>query len=163
MNNIILIGMPGCGKSTCGVLVAKALCKSFIDTDLLIQEAVGMKLQQIIDENGTAYFEETEEKILCSVKNKNSIIATGGSAVYYEKAMMHLKENGKVVYLKISFDEMIRRINNIKSRGILLKNGETLESMFKSREELYLRYADIVIDCDNSDVEETVEKICGLF
>lgn len=163
MDNIILIGMPGCGKSTCGVLVAKALCKSFVDTDLLIQAAEEMKLQDIIDKNGTAYFEAVEEKVLCSVENRNSVIATGGSAVYYESAMNHLKKNGKIIYLKISFEEMINRINNIKSRGILLKNNETMESMFRSREELYSEYADYVIDCNNSDVEQTVEKICKIF
>ncbi len=159
-DNIILIGMPGCGKSTCGVLVAKALCKSFVDTDLLIQSAEGRPLQEIIEKKGNDYFKEIEEKILVKSDFQNSIIATGGSAVYYESAMNHFKENGKIIYLKISLDEMLSRIKNIKTRGILLKNGETIEEMFEKREGLYEKYADVIIDCNNTDIEKTVENIC---
>lgn len=159
-DNIILIGMPGCGKSTCGVLVAKALCKSFVDTDLLIQSAEGCPLQEIIEKKGNDYFKEIEEKILVKSDFQNSIIATGGSAVYYESAMNHFKENGKIVYLKISLDEMLSRIKNIKTRGILLQNGETIEEMFEKREGLYEKYADVIIDCNNTDIEKTVENIC---
>lgn len=154
--------MPGCGKSTCGVLAAKALCKSFVDTDLLIQSAEGCKLQEIIDNKGNDYFAAAEEKVLLSANMTNSIIATGGSAVYYESAMNHFREKGIIVYLKIDFDEMINRIKNMKTRGILLKNGETIEDMFRHREALYEKYADAVIDCTGGTVEETVEKICRL-
>lgn len=162
MSNLVLIGMPGCGKSTCGVLAAKSLCMSFVDTDLLIQQAEGMTLQSIIDGKGLDYFEECEEKCLSSLNLNNSVVSTGGSAVYYDSSMNHLKEDGKVIYLKISFDEMMSRIKNITSRGIALGEGETLEQMFERREKLYKKYADVVIDCDNSTVEQTVQQICSV-
>ncbi|MCQ2477236.1 MAG: shikimate kinase [Clostridia bacterium] len=160
MSNIVLIGMPGCGKSTCGVLAAKSLCMSFVDTDLLIQQSEGMTLQNIIDGKGLDYFEECEENCLSSLNLEKSVVSTGGSAVYYDSSMNHLKKNGKVIYLKISFDEMMSRIKNITSRGIALSEGETLEQMFERREKLYEKYADIVIECDNSTVERTVQQIC---
>lgn len=160
--NLILIGMPGCGKSTTGVLVAKALCKSFIDTDLLIQAEEGCTLQSIIEQKGNDYFAALEEKILLGVNEANSVISTGGSAVYYDSAMKHFKEIGTVVYIKISFNEMMKRITNMKTRGILLKKGETVEDMFHRREVLYEKYADIIIDCNDSTIEDTVEKLCKL-
>ena len=158
--NIILIGMPGCGKSTCGVLAAKALCKAFVDTDLLIQEAEGCGLQEIIAKKGNEYFAHTEERILSEADFTNTIIATGGSAVYYDSAMQHLKAGGKAVYLKISYEEMMRRIRNIKTRGILLAEGETMEDLYRRRCALYEKYADLTVDCDGTDVEAAVEKIC---
>lgn len=160
--NLVLIGMPGCGKSTSGVLVAKALCKSFIDTDLLIQASEGCTLQEIIEKNGNEYFAKLEEKILLNVNDVNCVISTGGSAVYYQKAMEHFKENGIIVYIKISFQEMINRITNMKTRGILLKNGETIEEMFRNREKLYEKYADVILDCNNLSIEESVEKLCHI-
>ena len=160
-NNIVLIGMPGCGKSTCGVLSAKALCKRFIDTDLLIQEREKSGLQSIIEKKGYDYFSAAEESVLEDLNCENALISTGGSAVYYDGAMRHLKENGVVIYLKISFDVMMKRISNITTRGILLKKGETIRDMFDAREELYTRYADFIIDCDALQVEEVVEKICS--
>lgn len=161
--NAILIGMPGCGKSTCGVLAAKALCKSFVDTDLIIQSREGMPLQEIIDTKGTDYFAETEERILLEADFRNSIIATGGSAVYYDRAMTHLRETGKVIWLRITFDEMMRRITNMKTRGILLRNGESIEEMFALREKLCKKYADAVIDCTGNDIEKTVCEIADLM
>lgn len=158
--NITLIGMPGCGKSTCGVLAAKALCKSFTDTDLCIQEAEKMALQEIIEKRGSAYFAAAEERVLAGLNVGNCVIATGGSAVYYPAAMQHLKSLGKVVYLKVSYDEMMKRIKNITTRGILLAEGETMEDLYKRRTVLYETYADIIIDCDCTTVEEAVEKIC---
>ncbi|MCR5523286.1 MAG: shikimate kinase [Clostridia bacterium] len=163
MKNIVLIGMPGCGKSTCGVLVAKALCKSFVDTDLLIQSHEDMGLQEIIETKGNGYFSETEERILTELSNKNSVIATGGSAVYYENAMRSLKSGGIVIYLKISYANMADRIKNIKTRGILLRDGEDLRQMYSARVRLYEKYADVIIDCDGNDVEDTVEKICEAY
>ena len=161
-NNIILIGMPGCGKSTCGVLAAKALCMSFVDTDLLIQEKEKMKLQDIIDKKGLDYFEKTEDDCLSSIDCNDSIISTGGSAVYYDRAMKNLSSIGKVVYIKISFEEMMKRIKNITTRGIVLGEGESLEDMFKRREALYEKYADFTIECDGQTVEQTVEKLCNI-
>ncbi len=160
MKNIVLIGMPGCGKSTCGVLAAKLCCKKFIDTDLVIQQGEEMRLQEIIDKKGTDYFAECEEKWVCSVDEQNCVIATGGSVVYSERSMKHLKNIGSVVYLKISLDCMKNRIRNLETRGILLKDGYTLEDMYNERCALYEKYADIVIDCDNiHSVEQTAQKI----
>ncbi len=159
-NNIILIGMPGCGKSTCGVLIAKALCKSFIDTDLLIQNREGCSLQDILQSKGAEYFSDLEARTLMSLAVENSVISTGGSAVYCDAAMEHLRENGTVVYLRVSLDEMLGRIQNITTRGILLHEGETLEEMYAAREPLYRKYADVIIDCNELTVEQAVEAVC---
>lgn len=157
--NIVIIGMPGCGKSTCGVLIAKILCKDFVDTDLVIQKNEGASLQSIIDKKGSDYFAIAEEFAICNLIAENAVIATGGSAVYSDKAMEYLKENAIIIYLHISFDTMLKRIVNMSDRGILLKNGETIESMFKEREPLYEKYANIVIDCDGKEIEDTVSEI----
>ncbi|MBQ6264513.1 MAG: shikimate kinase [Clostridia bacterium] len=157
--NIVLIGMPGCGKSTCGVLLSKLVCKAFVDTDLIIQQSEGRLLQQIINESGTDYFAETEEKIISSLKLKNSVIATGGSVVCYENAMKNLAENAVIVYLKISYDGMMKRITNLNTRGILLRDGESMRDMFKHRQALYEKYAQITVDCEEEAVEKNVEKI----
>ncbi len=159
MNNIVLTGMPGSGKSTCGVLLAKALGMDFADTDLIIQRSEKMTLQDIINTRGADYFAQAEERAVCESDFSNCIIATGGSVVYSQKSMRHLADGGKIVYLKISYDTMLGRISNIKTRGILLKNGETLEGMFKERQALYSRYADITVECDGQDIEQTVQAI----
>lgn len=158
--NIILIGMPGCGKSTAGVLAAKAMCMQFIDTDLLLQRAGGAKLQQIINTKGLDFFLQLEEKVLSTLSCENCVISTGGSAVYYEHAMNHLRSIGKVVYLRLSYDQMRRRIRNLETRGIAMKAGMTLRDMYKERSPLYEKYADYTIDCGNGTVEETVAQIC---
>ena len=163
-NNIILIGPPGCGKSTCGVLAAKIACMRFVDTDLIIQQNEGKILQQIIDENGNDYFEKCEEKWVCSVNEQNCIIATGGSVVYSEKSMTHLKSIGKIVYLKISYDDMKKRITNLDTRGVLMKNGDTLLDMYNERVELYEKYADVTIECnERSTIEQTARKIASVL
>lgn len=159
MKNIVLIGMPGCGKSTCGVLAAKALCKDFVDTDLIIQQNEKMPLQAIIDKNGNDYFANAEERAICQTRFENAVIATGGSVVYSDKTMTYLKGNSLVIYLRISFETMLQRISNMTSRGILLRNGETIEDMFIEREPLYKKYADLVIDCDERMIEDTVSEI----
>ncbi|MBR2590067.1 MAG: shikimate kinase [Clostridia bacterium] len=159
MNNIILIGMPGSGKSTCGVLAAKALCKSFIDTDLLIQQQQGAPLQEIINQKDAAYFQKAEENCLCALTCENAVIAPGGSAVLSAAAMAHLKALGKVVYLKISAENMRTRIKNITTRGIVLGKGGSLEEMYALRQPLYEAYADTVIVCDGLSVEQVVEQL----
>ena len=141
-NNIILIGMPGCGKSTCGVLAAKALCKSFADTDLLLQEREKMPLQSIINIRGPEYFARAERDCLLSLDLANTVISTGGSAVYYGDAMLRLRQGGRVIYLRISLEEMLRRVGNMTTRGILLREGESIEDMFAERQPLYERCAD---------------------
>ncbi len=158
-NNIVLIGMPGSGKSTCGVLAAKALLKNFFDTDLLIQNLENAKLQDIIDNKGIDYFLDAEEKAISKLDIVGTVIATGGSVVYSEKGMEHLKSLGKVIYLKLSYETMVKRINNITTRGVVLKNGDSLLDMYNERKRLYEKYADVVIDCDKNEVEQTVEQI----
>ena len=157
--NVILIGMPGCGKSTCGVLVAKSMCKSFLDTDLLIQQNEGMKLSEIINKKGVEGFNEAERNSVLTLYTKNCIIATGGSMVYHDDAMKKLKEDGVVIYLEISFKNMMRRIRNFKSRGVVLKEGYTPKDMYDERTALYKKYADIVIDVNKNSIDNTVEAI----
>lgn len=162
-SNVILIGMPGCGKSTCGVLAAKALLKNFFDTDLLLQGLEQERLQNIIDNRGIDYFLEAEEKAILSLDINATVIATGGSVVYSEKAMEHLRSMGKVIYLHLEYETMVKRIKNITTRGVVLKQGTSLKDMYDERLPLYEKYADEVIYCDNNSVEQTVEKIVGLY
>lgn len=157
--NIILIGMAGAGKSTLGVLLAKALGMDFLDSDIVIQKTDGRKLQEILDQDGMDAFLQIEEDVLCAINVENTVIATGGSAVYSEAAMNHLKQNGAAVYLDVPFSELQKRLTNIKTRGIAIRPGKTLEDVFRERLVLYDRYADITVDCINMTVEENVEKI----
>lgn len=157
--NIILIGMPGSGKSTCGVLAAKALLKNFFDTDLLFQGLEEKKLQDIIDDDGIEYFLSAEERAILSLDINATVVATGGSVVYSDKSMKHLKKSGKVIYLHLSYDTMVDRIKNITTRGVVVKEGDSLEDMYNERLPMYQKWADVVINCDNNTVEQTVEKI----
>ena len=159
MRNLILTGMPACGKSTLGVVLAKTLGMKFVDTDLLIQEVENCKLQEIIDERGMQEFLRIEEKVLSEIEAENSIISTGGSAVYSDKAMKHLGSIGDVVYIKLSLDEIERRLNNIKTRGIAMKPGETLADLYNMRVPLYEKYADITIETEGMGIEESLEVL----
>ena len=159
MPNVILIGMPACGKSITGVVLAKTMRKSFIDTDLLIQEKEERPLQDIINESGNDYFRKVEEEVLCSVETRNSVISTGGSAIYYDAAMKHLKEQGTVVYLKVSLETIEARLNNIKTRGVTMEKGATIASLYNERIPLYEKYADVIIEADGFEVEDNVEAI----
>ena len=154
--NIVLIGMPGVGKSTIGVILAKVLGYSFLDADLLIQEQEGKLLHEIIEEKGTDGFIEVENRVNASIR---AIIATGGSVVYGKEAMEHLKEIGRVVYLKVSYAILEKRLADIKGRGVVLKEGQTLETLFEERSQLYEQYADIEVSEEGLDVEQTVEKL----
>lgn len=157
--NIILIGMPGSGKSTCGVLAAKALLKNFFDTDLLFQGLEEKRLQDIIDDDGIEYFLSAEERAILSLDINATVVATGGSVVYSDKSMEHLKKSGKIIYLHLSYDTMVDRIKNITTRGVVVKEGDSLEDMYNERLPMYQKWADVVINCDNNTVEQTVEKI----
>ena len=157
--NILLIGMPGSGKSTCGVLAAMALLKDFFDTDLLFQGLEEKRLQDIIDDDGIEYFLSAEERAILSLDINATVVATGGSVVYSDKSMEHLKKSGKVIYLHLSYDTMVDRIKNITTRGVVVKEGDSLEDMYNERLPMYQKWADIVINCDNNTVEQTVEKI----
>ena len=156
MKNIILIGLPGAGKSTVGVILAKTFGMNFIDTDIVIQEHAGRLLQEIIDEEGSRAFLAVEETAILSLHACNAVIATGGSVVFSRRAMEHLKSDGIVMYLKISFEEMERRLKNITTRGIVLAAGQSLREMYILRVPLYEKYADITIDCTDGDFEQCV-------
>ncbi len=157
--NIVLIGMPGSGKSTVGVLLAKSMLLDFIDTDLIIQNKLSLPLQEIIKQKGTAAFIEIEDNILSELKSNNSVIATGGSAVYGENAMQNLKKDAKTIYLKLPLSEIEKRINNIKTRGIVMAKNETLADIYEARTPLYEEYADITINCKGLSAEECVDAI----
>lgn len=157
--NITLVGMAGAGKSTLGVLLAKALGYDFIDTDILIQQKKNMLLQEIIDAEGIDAFLCTEENVLSELVATHSILATGGSAVYSDKAMDALKAHSVIVYLSVPYDEIAARVKNIATRGIVLKNGNSLRDAFDERVPLYEQYADIIVDCSQKDIEETLGEI----
>ena len=159
MKNIVLIGMPACGKSTVGVVLAKVMGMKFIDTDLLIQEKEGALLQELIDTRGNDYFRKVEEYVLRSVDVNGTVISTGGSAIYYPEAIKHFKKKGIVVYLKVSYEEINKRLNNITTRGITLAPGQTLKDLYDYRIPLYEQYADIIIETEDFNVEQTVEFI----
>ena len=159
--NIILIGMPGSGKSTLGVLLAKALGRRFVDTDLLIQEREGRLLQDIIDNDGIEKFLQIEEQVLLSVDVEHA--ATGGSVVYSQAGMEALKRNGDVVYLAATYAEVEKRVTNITTRGIVLKHGCSLQDAFAERVPLYEQYSDYTVDGTGKSIEECVEEIVGLF
>lgn len=157
MNNITLIGMPGAGKSTIGVVLAKVLGYQFLDSDLLIQKQEKRRLSQIIEEEGYKGFQEVENRVNASIDVDNTVIATGGSVVYCEEAMEHLKSVGTVVYLKLSLNALSKRLGNLKGRGVLLKEGQTLAGLYDERTPLYEKYADIVIDEEGKDLEASLE------
>ena len=159
MKNIVLIGMPGAGKSTVGVLLAKSMLMDFCDTDLLIQKKFSKSLCEIINEEGIEAFINIEDELVSRVKLENTVIATGGSVVYGENAMKNLKENGVVVYLKVGPEELYERINNIHTRGIVMKEGTTLNELYNERAPLYEKYADIIIECAELTPEKCVDLI----
>ena len=157
--NIVLIGMPAVGKSTVGVILAKLLGYRFIDTDLVIQEKEGNLLKNIISERGIDGFIETENKIISGLKAKKSVISTGGSVIYGTEAMKNLGENGTIVYLKLDYSKLKYRLGNIKNRGVVIRDGQSLSSLYKERVPLYEKYADVIIDENGCNIEKTVEKI----
>lgn len=158
-SNIILIGMPACGKSTVGVVLAKTMNKGFVDTDLLIQQKEGRRLQEIIDAEGNDYFRRVERSVLLDFNGSGQVVATGGRAVYFEDAMEHFRRDGVVVYLKVSLDNILERMNNIQTRGISIDKGQTIEELYLERAPLYEKYADITVEADGCTVEQVIEKI----
>ena len=135
--NIVLIGMPSCGKSVTGVVLAKILNKKFVDGDLLIQEKAGKGLQAIINEDGIEAFKKLEEDVLGSIDVTNAVIATGGSAVYYDSAMQHLKKDGIILYIDVPIEDIKKRLRNIKTRGVAMGKGQTLDDLYALRKPLY--------------------------
>ncbi len=158
-DNIILIGMPGAGKSTAGVILAKILGYTFIDSDILIQEKTGKLLKEIIAENKESGFLEIENKVNASINVHRCVIATGGSVIYEKEAMNHLKSIGTVIYLSVPCEILSRRLSNLTARGVVLKPGQTLAGLYKERTVLYERYADFIINEESMDIESTIEQI----
>ena len=163
MDNIILIGMPAVGKSTIGVVVAKRLGYRFIDTDILVQEEEGKLLKDIIAEKGIEGFLEIEDRINANVIAERSVISPGGSVVYCENAMKHYKEIGKIVYLKVPFETIEGRISSAKSRGVVLKEGQTLRDLYEERTNLCEKYADYVVSEEGLSLEKTIDQVLTLL
>ncbi len=153
-SNIILIGMPGAGKSTVGVYLAKYLAKSFVDTDINIQTSQGRTLQEIMDADGYLQLRQIEEDVLVSLNLKKHVIATGGSAAYSSKAMEHLREDGVVIFLDVTSDTVRKRIQDFDTRGIAKRDDQSFENLIKERFELYSKYADLRIDCNDLTQEQ---------
>ncbi|MCI5656113.1 MAG: shikimate kinase [Candidatus Pseudoruminococcus sp.] len=155
MKNIILIGMPGCGKSTVGVILAKIIGYSFLDSDLLIQEKDGRLLSEIISQEGLDGFNKIENKINASIDVSRSVIATGGSVIYGEEAMEHFKKIGIVVYIRLPYGEIANRLGDLTQRGVSIKKGQTLLDLYNERIPLYEKYADIIVDENGMAIPET--------
>lgn len=159
MKNIALIGMPGVGKSTVGVVLAKNMGMSFMDSDLVIQEQEGKKLHDLIEEHGMDGFLEIEARVNASLNPKTAVIATGGSAVYSEQAMQHLKSIAMVCYLKLSYESIEERLGDLEQRGVVLREGETLRELYDERVPLYEKYANITVECENKNIREIVMEL----
>lgn len=162
MKNIILIGMPGAGKSTVGVVLAKKLGYAFVDADLVIQSREGKLLHEIIAERGVEGFWRVEESVGESMEARRTVIATGGSAVYGPKAMAHYKQIGTVVYLSLPLDEIRERLGDLNERGVTLREGQDLAGLYKERVPLYERYADCTVACEGLSIREIVKKIAEI-
>ena len=161
--NIVIIGMPGVGKSSAGVVLAKALGYHFVDADLVIQSEEGKLLSEIIEEVGNEGFLQIEDRINSSINVQKSVIATGGSAIYGENAMKHFKETSIIVYLKASFETIKARLSNLKGRGVAIKANQTLKDLYDERCVLYEKYADLTVSLDGLTIEDTIRKIVPII
>ncbi len=159
MQNLILIGMPGCGKSTVGVVLAKALGMEFIDSDLVIQRSRNQRLSAIIDELGDDGFRALENQVNTSLQAENCVIATGGSVVYGQEAMEHLRSIGRVIYLQLSYEQVEDRLGDLHARGVTIKPGWTLRDLYNERVPLYEKYAHLTIPCDGLRIREIIAII----
>ena len=162
MKNIILIGMPGAGKSTVGVVLAKKLGYAFVDADLVIQSREGKLLHEIIAERGVEGFWQVEESVGESLEARRTVIATGGSAVYGPKAMAHYKQIGTVIYLSLPLSKIRKRLGDLDERGVTLRDGQDLAGLYRERVPLYERYADLTVACEGLSIREIVEKIAKI-
>lgn len=159
MKNVILIGMPGSGKSTVGVVLAKVLGYQFMDSDLLIQEKEKRLLSEIMEQEGIDGFIRIEEEVNAGIWTERTVIATGGSVVYGQKAMEHLKKIGTVVYLSLPLNQLESRLGNLRCRGVVLREGQSLKELYEERSPLYETYADLTVDETGLDVEQTLERL----
>ena len=159
MKNIVLIGMPGCGKSTVGVVLAKILGYRFLDSDLVIQEQEDRLLSDIIEQEGVDGFNEIENRINASINVRKTVIATGGSVVYSKDAMEHFKDIGIIVYIKLPYDDIKHRLGDLAKRGVSIKEGQTLRDLYNERLPLYEKYADIIADERGLTISQTAMYI----
>ena len=157
--NIVLIGMPGVGKSTIGVILAKELGYQFIDSDLVIQQQEKRLLREIIEQEGVNGFLEIENRVNAGIQAEGAVIATGGSAVYGAEAMEHFRQTGTVVYLRLTYEKLKKRLGNLRGRGVVLRKGQTLHDIYRERSVLYEKYADIIIEETGRDIEATLREI----
>ena len=157
--NVVLIGMPGSGKSTIGVVLAKVLGYQFVDSDLVIQESQKRLLKDIITEDGLYGFIRSEEEVNAGLDVQNSVIATGGSVIYGKDAMHHLQKIGTVVYLKLSYESVEERLGDLNERGVVLRPDQDLYALYKERCPLYEKYAHITVDCEELTIEQSVKKV----
>lgn len=151
--------MPGAGKSTVGIVLAKKMGYQFLDSDLLIQDQEGLLLHEIIEKKGLDGFEQIENQVNASINTEKTVIATGGSVIYGEEAMNHLKDIGTVVYLKLSYQSLEQRLGDLARRGVAMRPGQTLANLYEERIPLYEKYAEKTIDCENKEIREIVEEI----
>ena len=158
-SNLVLIGMPGAGKSTVGVILAKATARSFVDTDVLIQTEHRRSLQDIVDKDGYPAFRIIEEEILCGLSVTNSVIATGGSAIYSDRAMAHLKSRGVVIFIDVDLPTLETRVHNLRTRGLAKRPDQNFADLFHERSALYTKYADITIRYTGQSHEELCTQI----
>ena len=161
--NIVLIGMPGAGKSTVGVVLAKHLGCRFVDSDLVIQEKYGKLLHELIEEHGVEGFWKIENEVNASLALEGSVIATGGSVIYGKEAMEHLRLIGNVVYLKLPYEEVAERLGDLNARGVTLMPGQTLHDLYEERTPLYEKYAHVTIDCSGKVLRDIVMEIARRF
>lgn len=159
MKNIVLIGMPGCGKSTVGVVLAKILGYRFLDSDLVIQEQEDRLLSDIIEQEGVDGFNEIENRINASINVRKTVIATGGSVIYGKDAMEHFKDIGIIVYIKLPYDDIKHRLGDLAKRGVSIKEGQTLRDLYNERLPLYEKYADIIADERGLTISQTAMYI----
>lgn len=159
VKNVVLIGMPGVGKSTIGVVLAKNLGISFVDSDIVIQEQEGRKLHELIEVYGMEGFLDIEGRVNASLKPKTAVIATGGSAVYCERAMEHLNSIATICYLKLSYESIQERLGDLAERGVVLREGETLRELYEERVPLYEKYANLTVDCEDKNIREIVTEL----
>ncbi len=162
-NNIILIGMPGCGKSTLGIVLAKILCMDFCDVDLIIQKKISGSLQDYINSFGVDRFLTLEGQTISELDCQNTVIATGGSAVLTEQGANRLRELGRIVYLRLPIDEIERRVTNLNHRGVAMREGQSLRDVYEYRAPIYEKYADITVDLGKNDIALNCKMLADML